>query len=194
MGKSSILPIVVVAVAAVAGFVLWTAADFDDNGAFPRIRQTTNDTVNTANTNATQNTNTTPANANTNTNSDQTTDWQSYENTELGFGIELPPGWSVDQTRSSDEEIVWTDGLASEVREAVKSTVTSQTLVEWSTTFQGEEGYVVSDYTLDGQVGKRVRLSGIGADYIGVKKDGRLFVITVGRMEANGMLATLNLL
>lgn len=128
------------------------------------------------------------ANANTNTSPER------YVNEELGFAVNLSTSWIVDSTRSSVDEIVFTDGLATENREAVKTTSTTQTLTEWTGIYSGEDGYRVTDYTLDGQPAKRVRFNGIGADFIGVKVDGRLYVITVGRMETNGMLATLDLL
>ncbi len=168
----------------------------------PEATNTTNSTNNAnlangsvanANTDRTLVTNANTTNGNTNVAADPTAGWETYTNQDLGFRIQLPPDWIVDTARSSVDEIVLTDGAESENREAVKSTLTTQALMEWATVYQGEDGYRVTDYTLDGQPGKRVRYSGIGTDYIGVKLDGRLYVVTVGRMETNGMLARLDL-
>lgn len=191
MWKHHVLLVALIALAAVAGLVLADASQFPEDSFLSRVRLHRPGANKNAAVTNTANVNTAGAGTNLNVNTaDQSSPSEPYQNAGLEFGLGLPPGWTVDAKRSGLEEVVLTDG-AVEAREAVKMTRTDQTIAAWAVTFQGESGYRVTDYELEGYAGKRVRFDGIGADYLGVKVDGRLYVITVGRMADNGMLASL---
>lgn len=130
--------------------------------------------------------------ADANTSTDKTAGWKTYENSSLLFSIKLPPGWDVETERISKDEVVFNDGLKSENRESVKSLVTDQTVEEWIAGL--EDVTSTKDYTLDGRKGKRVQVLGVGGDFVGVRNGNRLYIVTVGRMEVNGMLATFTFL
>lgn len=200
--------VTVIAVAGVLGYVIIQGNDSVDSDStnVTTVNSAVNENTNTvksestnviANVNTVVNTNSaanvnsaanTNSDVNTNTAPDPTTGWETYESTELGFSLSLLDGWYVDEVRSSENEIVFTDGLASEVREAVRSENTALSIEEYAQTLPGYGS--MSDIVFQGLPAKRVIQDGIGNGYIVVQKDDRMFALTVGRMESNGMLDT----
>lgn len=98
-GNKALWIVLIIVILAVAGYGVYAYLSDNDN----ENTNNANTVVNTVtNTNSALNTNTT-ANANipTNTNID-TTGWKTYENTELGFGINYPSDWYVGTRKATN--------------------------------------------------------------------------------------------
>lgn len=111
-------------------------------------------------------------------NSNIVSDHQTFTDPALGFSLQLPLDWEVDTTRSTADEVVFLPNAGTESREAVKSTVTDQTLENWLATFAPAADATVSDMRVAGQPAKRVQTNAFALNYIAFRYGDRLFVVT----------------
>lgn len=117
--------------------------------------------------------------------------WKLYENVPLGFSIQLPPGWSVDEAQSVGEEVVFRDASMNE--DIIRSEETSLSLMTWLKYLNQTTKAVVTPTVVDGAVWLQVAVPKERVTYIAVRRGGRFYTImSRGPLLTNGMLGTLN--
>jgi len=134
-------------------------------------------------------------NTSTNTATNETAGWTKYTDEKYGYSFKHPSDWSIDQSRSSDNVVVFNIGNTSgEGRESIEVKTTTQTTDAWAASFDSAVVATTSGVTIDGQSGKRVDTTEFALDYVGVRSGNYLFIFTSnsGELIADSVLTTFN--
>ncbi len=101
---------------------------------------------------------------------------ETYTSTSLGFSIQHPVGWKVDDTSTPNK--VWFNPVETEAVDSIE--VENGTLTSWLKAFENDIS-TQTDLTVDGYPAKQIDLNSFNLQMTAVEKDGKLYVITSNR-------------
>jgi len=119
-----------------------------------------------------------------------TSDWKLYTSPSGDYTIKYPLAWSVDETHSNATKVFFISDNATAVN-TIETSSSNQTARIWADSFDPTKITNTSDEIIDRLTAVRVDTNESAQSYIGVSKDGKLYIFTSNhQMFTNGMLDT----
>lgn len=103
----------------------------------------------------------------------QGSDWKTYTNLFFGYSIRYPPRWSVDNQRSSANEVVFNTGEIDHISISVQPY--SKTLNDWKNSLDQSLPFSLKQRTVANQPALQFHNGEMGGDVIGLVYNGKLY-------------------
>jgi hypothetical protein len=105
---------------------------------------------------------------------DKTANWKTYTNSHFLYSIKYPQNWKIDTQRSSENEIVFDNGVL-EAHISVDVQPYSKTLTDWKNSLDKSVITSVTDTTVANLPALRVKTGEMGGDFVGMIFNGYLY-------------------